>query len=147
VTLRRPGRWAIRPTAPPGCRWDEGDAGSTTAELAVGLPGLVLLTFAGIGAVSAVLTQLQCVDAAREAARAAARGESGVVAGDRVAPPGSTVVVEIEGDVARATVRARPHPLGRRLPAITITATAVAALEPGEPGPSGRPGPARGAGP
>jgi len=141
VTLWRPERWATRPTAPPGRHRGKGEAGSTTAELAVGLPGLVLLTFAGIGAVSAVLTQLQCVDAAREAARAAARGESGVVAGGRVAPPGSAVVVVIEGDVARATVRARPRPLGRRLPAITITASAVAAIEPGGAGPDGGAGP------
>ena len=49
----------------------------------------MLLLFAGLTAVSAVTTKAQCVDAAREAALAAARGERGAAAGQRVAPPGA----------------------------------------------------------
>jgi Flp pilus assembly protein TadG len=104
--------------------------GSATAELAAALPALALLLFAALTAVSAVRTQLECVDAAREAARAAARGESGEAAGMRVAPAGSSVSVTVEGEQVRATVRVRTHSLGGRLPGFDIAATAVAAAEP-----------------
>jgi Flp pilus assembly protein TadG len=107
------------------------DRGSFTAELAAGLPALVLLLLAGLTAVTAVGTKLQCVDAAREAALAASRGEPGDAAGQRVAPPGATVAVRVDGERVGVVVTAPVRPLGARLPAITVTATAVAALEPG----------------
>jgi hypothetical protein len=102
-----------------------------TAELAVGLPALVLLLLAGLTAVLVVLTKLECVDAAREAARAAARGDSGVTAGGRVAPRGATVSVGPDGDLVRVTVRAAVRPLGSHLPGFSVSATAVALPEPG----------------
>ncbi len=132
MTRARQGRWATRPIAPhPG---SGGDEGSATAELAVSLPALVLMVFTALTAVTAVRTQLECVDAAREAARAAARGESAVPAGARVAPDGASVSVASGGDTVRATVRVRVHPLGGRLPGIDVSATAVAAVEPGMDG-------------
>ncbi len=97
----------------------------------MGLPALVLMIFIAMTAVTAVLTQLRCVDAAREAARAAARGESGVAAGRRVAPEGASVAVTEAGGTVRAEVRTRIHPLGGRLPGLEVDATAVAAVEPG----------------
>jgi hypothetical protein len=100
------------------------DAGSATAELAVCLPALILLLATGLMALTAIRTQIECVDVAREAARAAARG-------DPEAPgmPGASVTVMTDGDVARATVVVRWSPVGG-LPAIDITATSVAAVEP-----------------
>jgi hypothetical protein len=77
---------------------------------------------------------MQCVDAAREAARAAARGEPGVPAGRAAAPAGAAVVVDTSGDTVRAEVTARVRPLGGRLPGFAVTATAVAAVEPGAGG-------------
>lgn len=112
-----------------------GDRGSFTAELAAGLPALTLLLFAGLTAVGAVTTKAQCVDAAREAALAAARGEQGVAAGQRSGPPGADVTVTVDGDVVVATVRAPVGPLGAHLPTLTVTAKAVAAVEPGAPEP------------
>jgi hypothetical protein len=106
------------------------DRGSFTAELAAGLPALVLLLIAGLTAVVAVSTQLQCLDAAREAAIAAARGESGAAAGTRVAPAASDVDIAVGADAVTATVRARVRVLGGHLPLITVRATAVAAREP-----------------
>jgi Flp pilus assembly protein TadG len=106
------------------------DRGSFTAELAAGLPALMLLLIAGLTAVVAVSTQLQCLDAAREAAIAAARGESGLAAGARVAPAASDVDVAVGADAVTATVRARVRVLGGHLPLITVRATAVAAREP-----------------
>jgi hypothetical protein len=100
------------------------------------LPALMLLLFAGLTAVSAVTTKLQCVDAAREAAIAAARGEPGTEAGRRTAPGSADVQVTVAGDTVAATVRAPVRPLGPRLPGLSVTATAVAAVEPGAPEPA-----------
>jgi hypothetical protein len=106
------------------------DRGSFTAELAAGLPALMLLLFAGIAAVSAVSTQLQCVDAAREGAIAAARGDPGAAAATRIAPVGSHVDIAFGADKVTVTVGARVAMLGGHLPALTVRATAVAAREP-----------------
>ncbi|GLH98334.1 hypothetical protein Pa4123_36090 [Phytohabitans aurantiacus] len=113
------------------CRGGRHERGSFTAELAAGLPALMLLLFVGLTAVGAVTTKAQCVDAAREAALATARGESGVVAGERTGPPDATVTIFVDGDLVVATVRASVRALGAHLPSTTITATATAVLEPG----------------
>lgn len=120
------GRWAKRPAARPGAR----ERGSATAELAVSLPALVLMVLVALGAVMAVRTQLLCVDAAREAVRAEARGESGSAAGRRVAPDGASVILTVDGELIRATVHARVHPVGDLLPGLDISASAVSAREP-----------------
>jgi len=116
-----------------GRRWAGGDRGSFTAELAAGLPALMFLLLAGMTAVGAVTTKAQCLDAAREAALAASRGEAGTAAGARTAPPGAVVTVSLDGEVVTATVRAPVRALGARLPQLTVSATAVAAVEPGAP--------------
>ncbi|MBO4207846.1 TadE family type IV pilus minor pilin [Micromonospora echinofusca] len=111
------------------------DRGSFTAELAAGLPALMLLLLAGLTAVNAVTTKAHCVDAARDAALAAARGEAGDAAGRRAAPDGATVSVNVGGDLVTATVEAPVRLLSTRLPRFTVSATAVAAVEPGQSGP------------
>ena len=100
------------------------DRGSTTAELAVGLPALVFLLLFALGAVNAVLARMQCVDAARDAVLATARGGDGTGVGQHRAPTGATV------DRATATVRVTVHPLGPHLPSVTVSGSAVADLEP-----------------
>ncbi|MGV9210820.1 TadE family type IV pilus minor pilin [Micromonospora sp. RB23] len=107
-----------------------GDRGSFTAELAAGLPALLLLLLAGLTAVNAVSTQASCLHTAREAALATARDAS-KADGEQAAPPGTEVSVSIDGERVRATVRAPVRALGGRLPRITVVATAVAAVEPG----------------
>lgn len=52
------------------------ESGAATAELAVAMPAVVLALTAVIAAGQAVVGQVECVDAARAAARAAARGDS-----------------------------------------------------------------------
>jgi hypothetical protein len=106
------------------------DRGSFTAEFAAGLPALMVLLFVGLTAVSAMTAEGQCVDAAREAALAAARGEPGPPAADRFAPPGATVQVESDGETVVAHVRAPIRLLGAHLPVITVEGSAVAAREP-----------------
>ncbi|MEU8073461.1 MULTISPECIES: TadE family type IV pilus minor pilin [unclassified Micromonospora] len=115
--------------------WAACERGSFTAELAAGLPALMMLLVAGLTAVNAVGTRVACVDAAREAALAAARGEPGTPAGTRYAPDGAEVAVTVAGDRVTATVRAPVRTFGTRLPRLVVSGEAVAAVEPGAPGP------------
>jgi TadE-like protein len=113
-------------------RWPGRDRGSFTAELAAGLPALMVLLLFGLTAVVAVSTKLQCLDAAREGAIAAARGEPGAVAAERVAPPDAAVVVDTAaGEKVTVSVSARVGVLGAHLPVVVVRASAVAAREPG----------------
>lgn len=115
------------------------DGGTATAELAVVLPVLVLVVGAAMAAVSVLLAQLRCVDAAREGARAAARGEPAEVVratAGRAAPDGAGVDVAVGDQEVRVTVSARSAAAGGLLPGFDVTASAVALREPehvGEP--------------
>ncbi|MBU2667671.1 hypothetical protein KOI35_29580 [Actinoplanes bogorensis] len=106
--------------------WPGRDRGAFTAELAAGLPALMLLLFVGLTAVSGVATKAQCLDAAREAALAESRGDSGATAAARMAPPGATVDISGDGDLVTVHVRT---PL-KAMPAITVEGSATAAREP-----------------
>jgi Flp pilus assembly protein TadG len=109
------------------------DGGMATAELAVALPVLVLVVAAAMTAVSVLLAQLRCVDAAREGARAAARGEPIEVVRSvtgRAAPAGAVVEVTTTGDEVSVQVSARAGVVGGRLPTFQVGDTAVALREP-----------------
>ncbi|MER5382448.1 TadE family type IV pilus minor pilin [Streptomyces sp. NPDC002688] len=85
------------------------DGGFVTAEAAVVLPSLVLVGMALVWALLAASAQIQCVDAARAGARAAARQDSpeAVLATTRrAAPPGARVTVSREADLVRVRVGA-----------------------------------------
>lgn len=117
---RRPGRAAAA---------DE--RGYVTAEAAVVLPALVAVLSMTVGVVGALGAQLRCVDAARGAARAAARGESDAyvrAAALRAAPRGATVVIRRSGEQVEVVVRARLV-TSRLLPAVDVSSTATAELE------------------
>ncbi|GAB3130402.1 TadE family type IV pilus minor pilin [Tsukamurella serpentis] len=83
----------------------------------------------GIGAILGVTAHVRCVDAAREAARLSARGddERAARAVAEVGPPGASSAITRAGDTVTVQVRA-PVVV---LPGLTVSATAVAALEPG----------------
>ncbi|WP_446224008.1 TadE family type IV pilus minor pilin [Nocardia sp. IBHARD005] len=100
-----------------------------TVEAAIALAALVCAVALCIGALFAGSTQVRCTDAAREAARLAARGDASraITAGKAVAPPGATVELRAEGDRVVATVSANT-PL---LPGLRLRAEAVAVTEPG----------------
>jgi peptidyl-tRNA hydrolase len=85
---------------------------------------VLVLCLAGVTAVS---MQVRCVDAAREAARLAARGDerAAIAAARGVAPGGAVVQVRRDGEFIVATVTAR----SRLLPALAITAAGVSAVE------------------
>jgi Flp pilus assembly protein TadG len=105
-----------------------------TAETAVVLPVLLVVLAAVVAAVTVVGAQLRCVDAAREGARAAARGDevAAVTAlTGRAAPDGAVTTVHADGEEVRVTVAARIAPLGPVPLRITVSAEAVALREPG----------------
>lgn len=82
-----------------------------------------------IGAVAAAAASVRCIDAARELARLAARGEPdrGREIAGRLAPSGARIELVVRGDevVAEVTAAAMP-PLPLR-----VGGRAVAVLEPG----------------
>ncbi|MCU1596210.1 MAG: TadE-like [Frankiales bacterium] len=107
------------------------DDGYATAEAAVALPALLVVLSLALGVLVSVGAQLSCVDAARAAARVAARGEGDVrarQAGQEVAPHGSSVAVEHRGSEVQVTVSGDIRPF-RIFPAIHVSARAVAEVE------------------
>lgn len=100
------------------------------------VPLLVSLALGLVWLVSLAVTQVRVVDAAREAARVAARGEddaSAVTVGRQVAPAGSRFEVSRPGDEVVVSVGADvrgPGGVFGFLPPVTVTARAVAAEEP-----------------
>jgi hypothetical protein len=109
-----------------------GDRGAVTAELALSLPAVALLLAVLVGVGRVVTVQVQCVDAARAGARAAARGESAptvVSAATSVGPDGARVSVTRNGDGVIVIVRAAaPVPLPGA-GALEVSARAAAGLE------------------
>ncbi|HET7303795.1 MAG TPA: TadE family type IV pilus minor pilin [Segeticoccus sp.] len=99
------------------------------------LPAVVLFLAAVLSGVAAAIDQVQCVDAARAAARAASRGDPpGVVReiAERVAPDGARVRVA-RATYVTVTVRSPTPVAGDLLPAgWQPHATAVAQPETGE---------------
>lgn len=105
-----------------------------TAETAVVLPVLLLVLAAAVSAVTVVGAQVRCVDAAREGARAAARGETPATVSElvrRTAPAGAVVDVALAGDEVRVRVSAPVAPLGPVPLEVPVAAEAAALLEPG----------------
>ncbi|MDQ6525157.1 TadE family type IV pilus minor pilin [Nocardioides sp. LHD-245] len=108
-----------------------------TAELALALPLLLALTAGLVWLLAVAIAQVRTVDAAREAARAVARGDDPDAAlelGRRIAPDEVRLSVRRVGD--RVVVRARgringPGGVLGALPGATVEAEAVAIAEEG----------------
>src|SRR6187399_964732 len=91
------------------------EAGMVTAETAVVLPVLLLVLAGAVAAVTLVGAQLRCVDAAREGARAAARGDDAATVAQIVrgiAPDGATTTSSVDGEQVRVVVTAEVALLG-----------------------------------
>jgi len=111
------------------------DAGYVTAETAMVLPVLALLLAVALWSIAVAAAQLRCIDAARDGARAVARGESDVVATEvarAAAPEGAQVDVRRDGDRVVVVVTARvgvgSGPLAA-IPAPTVSTTATTVAE------------------
>lgn len=109
--------------------------GAATAEAAVVLPLLVAVTVGLVWMLSLGVAQVRAVDAARETARAVARGDDPGLArdlGTRIGAPDTRLTVV--ADSGRVTVTATcevepPSGLFDWLGTVEVTATAVAAIE------------------
>ncbi|MEU7185330.1 TadE family type IV pilus minor pilin [Streptomyces sp. NPDC045369] len=105
------------------------DRGYVTAETALVIPALVLFTGLLLWGLVAACAQIQCVDAARAGARAAARSEPpsavGAVARE-AAPHGARVALERRGDLVRVRVKAATPGVGPLTLTLRGEATALA---------------------
>jgi Flp pilus assembly protein TadG len=111
------------------------ERGAATAELAMVLPLLMAVSLGLVWLLVLGAAQVRVVDAARETARALARGDDATAAverGLRVAPDGSDIAIERGGGQVTVTVTGRvegPGGLFAHLPAPRLQARAVAADE------------------
>jgi hypothetical protein len=112
-----------------GARSRPDDSGSVTVEAAIALSVVVVVLAVCMAGIGCAIAQIRCVDAAREAARLAARGDdaqsAAVVAS--IGPAGAHLSLHTDGDTVTATVTATVA--GGLLPAVRLTATAIAATE------------------
>ncbi|PRY46211.1 TadE family type IV pilus minor pilin [Umezawaea tangerina] len=106
------------------------DRGTATVEAALVIFSLALVLGLGSAAVVAVVDQLRCTDAAREAARLIARGEPARAESvlTTIAPSGARLEVSTDGDTVRVAVTSTPA--NGLLPGVHLKATAYAVLEP-----------------
>lgn len=106
------------------------DGGFVTAETAVVLPVLVVFAMALVWGLLVVAAQIQCVDAARTGARAAARQDPADAVTEvarEAAPRGARVTVSREAGLVRVVVVAAP-PVLHGLP-FEVREEAVASAE------------------
>lgn len=111
------------------------DRGAVTVEAAIAVSALVIVVALCLAGVGAVVDQMRCTDAAREAARLIARGDRQLAdrAVAEIAPAGARLDVEKSAELIRVQVSAEPA--GGLLP-MSLTAEAFAVGEPGaEPAP------------
>jgi len=96
-------------------------------EAALALAALVAVVVLCAAGLTAVALQIQCIDAAREVARLAARGDVAALTGaERLAPAGASIELRRDGAYVRARVSGR-SPL---LPGLVISGDSVAMAEP-----------------
>jgi Flp pilus assembly protein TadG len=114
------------------------ERGTVTAELALLFPVLMATIVAGVWAVGLVVTNIRCIDAARDVARAVARGETDEAAqtiGRRAAPKDAAIDILTTNGEVQVTVKVSRNldwPLFAALPAIPVKAQATVQSEPGE---------------
>jgi len=114
------------------------EGGTVTVELAMVLPVLMATIVAGLWAVGLVISNIRCVDGARDAARAVARGESAETAqqlGLRAAPPAAAIEISHDGSDVRVVVSAKVDPKSAvfgGFPTVPITCHATVQAEPAE---------------
>jgi hypothetical protein len=129
---RSPGRHELRCAGDRRSGWQrrgQADAGAVTVEAALALCSLAVFVAVAVASVVAVAAAIRCIDAAREMARLAARGEAdrGRAVAAELAPTGARLQLVQQDDLVIAEIS---HDLLRPLP-LRVGGRAVAALEPG----------------
>ncbi|MGI4894688.1 MAG: TadE family type IV pilus minor pilin [Janthinobacterium lividum] len=110
----------------------ENDEGSVVAEFALALPAVLVLLAVVLAGARVVLVQLDCVDAARAGARAAARGDTPDVvraAAGALAPAGSAITVRAGTGTVVVDVSSRQRLAGVLGGEVLARGSATAALE------------------
>lgn len=108
-----------------------GDRGSVTAELAVGLPAVVLVLVVVLVVAAAGIAQLRCADGARAGARAAALGSDDAADDARhVAGESARVVITTSAGWVTVTVSSDVGGLPFGGGPLRASATATARVEP-----------------
>jgi Flp pilus assembly protein TadG len=109
------------------------DAGMATVEAAIALSAIVTVVAMLLAGITAVLDQLRCTDAAREAARLLARGDPDRArqAVTDIAPAGARLDLQQQGDTI--TVDVTLDQVSPLLPGVHPHAHAVAISEPADP--------------
>lgn len=114
------------------------ELGAVTVEMALALPVLISLLVLGIWTISIVVLNIRCIDAARDVARAVARGDSPEQAqaiGHRTVPAATITITRDQSDV-HVTVTATPThnpPILKLIAPANLTATATLQAEPDTP--------------
>lgn len=99
----------------------------STVEAALAVAAMLAVALLCLGVLSAAALRIGCVDAAREGARLAARGDPGAQqAAEGAAPGGARVQITQTDETVEVTVTARVA----LLPMISVTGRASAAHEP-----------------
>lgn len=104
------------------------DRGMVTAELALAIPVMLVVLAMGLEAVRVGIDEVRCVDAARQAARALARGETEAWAravAARAGPAGAVVRVGASGSEVTVEVSAARELAGMRVLTVRGSATAL----------------------
>ncbi|MGI8888258.1 MAG: TadE family type IV pilus minor pilin [Nocardioidaceae bacterium] len=111
------------------------ERGSVTAESALVLPLVAAFALALVWLISIGISQIQAVDAARDAARGLARGEDETsvrALAERTAPAGSTVSIAESDGAVTVTVSVHAEPPGWLLvplPPVAITSQSKVEVE------------------
>ena len=111
------------------------DRGAVTAELAIALPVLFSLLLLGIWSIGLVVLNIRCIDAARDVARAVARGDppdQAQAIGHRTIPTGTITITRESSDIHVSVSASPTHtpPLLTLLTPTRLTATATLQAEP-----------------
>lgn len=109
--------------------------GMVTAELAVSILTVLVVSVTLSWGVFLLVMQLRCLDTAAQVARQAARGDTAAVRQAKAqAPAGSRVTVSTAGSVTRVEVELTARPLAEWLVSVPLRAHAEVATEPGVEG-------------
>jgi len=121
--------------AEPPARGARAEAGSVTAEFAVGLPAVVVVLALCLGGIQTVGQQLRLLDVAADAARLIARGDGTAAARDRVSRAVGVVsfTAESEGDFRCVHLEAAPAFPPARALGVRVAARSCALGGPAEP--------------
>jgi hypothetical protein len=117
-----------------------GERGSVTAETAVVLPVVAVFVLCLCWLLTLAMTQVRLVDAARDGARALARGEAREDVAEHVrrTAPGSGIEMSTDERFATVSVSAEAHPpdwLLVPLPAVSLRAESAVLREDSDGGP------------